>query len=74
MAKHKSLVQIGSRIRAIREARGISQEQMAMDAGLDRAYYGRIERGEVNVAALNLLKIAESLETEVGEFFPQSKR
>jgi transcriptional regulator with XRE-family HTH domain len=58
MAKIKSLVQIGSRIRAIREARGISQEQMAMDAGLDRAYYGRIERGEVNVAALNLLKIA----------------
>lgn len=74
MAKSKSLVLIGSRIRAIREARGISQEQMAMDAGLDRAYYGRIERGEVNVAALNLLKIAESLETEVGEFFPQSKR
>ncbi len=74
MAKNKSLVQIGSRIRAIREARGISQEQMAMDAGLDRAYYGRIERGEVNVAALNLLKIAKSLETEVGEFFPQGKR
>lgn len=74
MAKNKSLVQIGSRIRAIREARGISQEQMAMDAGLDRAYYGRIERGEVNVAALNLLKIANSLETEVGEFFPQGKR
>ena len=73
MAKIKSLVQIGSRIRAIREARGISQEQMAMDAGLDRAYYGRIERGEVNVAALNLLKIAASLEAEVGEFFPKSK-
>ncbi len=45
MPKNKSLVQIGSRIRAIREARGISQEQMAFDAGLDRAYYGRIERG-----------------------------
>ena len=74
MAKNKSLVQVGSRIRAIREARGISQEQMAMDAGLDRAYYGRIERGEVNVAALNLLKIAESLEAEVGEFFSKIKR
>ena len=74
MAKNRSLVQLGSRIRAIREARGISQEQMAMDAGLDRAYYGRIERGEVNVAALNLLKIADTLEVEVGEFFSQSKR
>ena len=74
MAKIKSLIQIGSKIRAIREARGISQEQMAMDAGLDRAYYGRIERGEVNVAALNLLKIAKSLEAEVGDFFPKIKR
>jgi transcriptional regulator with XRE-family HTH domain len=73
MAKNKLLVQIGSRIRAAREACGISQEQMAMDAGLDRAYYGRIERGEVNVATLNLLKTAETLETEVGEFFPKSK-
>lgn len=45
-----------------------------MDAGLDRAYYGRIERGEVNVAALNLLKIAETLQSEVGEFFPKGKR
>lgn len=74
MAKNKSLVQIGSRIRAIREARDISQEQMAMDASWDRAYYGRIERGEVNVAALNLLKIAETSETEVGEFFPKVNR
>lgn len=74
MAKNKLLVQVGSRIRVIREARGVSQEQMAMDAGLDRAYYGRIERGEVNVAALNLLKIADALETEVGEFFPKSNR
>jgi transcriptional regulator with XRE-family HTH domain len=74
MAKIKSLVQIGCQIRAIREARGISQEQMAMEAGLDRAYYGRIERGEVNVAALNLLKIAETLESQVGEFFPKEKR
>lgn len=41
---------------------------------MDRAYYGRIERGEVNVAVLNLLKIAGALETEVGAFFPKSKR
>ena len=47
---------------------------MAMHAGLDRAYYGRIERGEVNVAALNLLKIAEALKTEVGDFFPKISR
>ena len=45
-----------------------------MDAGLDRAYYGRVERGEANVAALNLLKIAEALHAVVGEFFPRKQR
>jgi len=61
---------MGSRIRAIRESHGLSQEEMAMKAGLDRAYYGRVERGEANVASLNLLKIAETLSVEVGDFFP----
>jgi transcriptional regulator with XRE-family HTH domain len=74
MVKHKSLVAVGMKIRAVRESRGLSQEQAAMDAGLDRAYYGRVERGEANVAALNLLKIAEALDTDVGEFFPSQVR
>jgi transcriptional regulator with XRE-family HTH domain len=68
--RSKSLIQIGKRIRAIRKARGLSQEQMAMEAGLDRAYYGRVERGEANVAALNLLRIAKALDVDVGQFFP----
>ena len=42
-----------------------------MEADLDRAYYGRIERGLVNVSALNLLKIAKVLKAGVGDFFPE---
>ena len=42
-----------------------------MEADLDRAYYGRIERGQVNVSALNLLKIAKVLKADVGDFFPK---
>jgi len=45
-----------------------------MKAGLDRAYYGRVERGEANVAALNLSKIAETLGVDVGDFFPRPRR
>ncbi len=33
---------------------------------------GGLKGGEVNVAALNLLKIAKSLDAKVGEFFQQS--
>ena len=73
MAKNKLLVQIGSRIRAVREAQGLSQEETAMKASLDRAYYGRVERGEANVAALNLLKIADTLGVDVGNFFPRHR-
>lgn len=67
--KDPVLVAIGSRIRAVREARGISQEDFAALAGLDRSYYGGVERGERNVAALNLVKVALALRAEVGELF-----
>ena len=51
-------------------ARGISQEDFAAEAGLGRSYYGGVERGERNVSALNLMRIADALSVEVGELFP----
>jgi transcriptional regulator with XRE-family HTH domain len=65
-----SLIAIGKKIRALREDSGFTQESFADHAGLDRAYYGAIERGERNLAALNLIKIASALEVQVGELFP----
>lgn len=73
MQKHPQLIAIGSRIRELREEAGCSQEQFAVDAGLDRAYYGGIERGERNVAALNLIAIAKALNVTVGDLFPSEK-
>ncbi|HAT1824799.1 TPA: helix-turn-helix domain-containing protein [Legionella pneumophila] len=68
--KHPSLTKLGSRIRELRKARGFSQEAFAAEVGLDRTYMGSIERGERNVAALNLVRIAKCLKVEVGELFP----
>ena len=65
------LLALGRKIRALREDKEISQEEMAARAKLDRAYYGGIERGERNVAALNLIKISVALNVEVGELFPK---
>lgn len=70
MDKHPHLIALGKRIRELRKGRGFSQEGFAAEAGLDRAYYGGIERGERNVAALNLIQIALCLDVEVGELFP----
>lgn len=61
---------MGQRLRALREARGLSQENFALEAGIARSYYGGIERGLRNVAAVNLIRIAAALGVEVGELFP----
>ncbi len=68
--KQPALVALGQQIRKVRESRNISQEDFAAQAGIDRSYYGSIERGLRNVAALNLMRIATALEVEVGELFP----
>ena len=70
MSKDPHLVALGAKIRAVRLAKGFSQEAFAAEAGLGRSYYGGIERGERNVAALNLMLIAKVLGVEVGELFP----
>ena len=64
------LVAFGRRIRSAREARGWSQEDLAYEAGLDRTYIGGIERGERNIALLNLNKLAQALDESFGNFFP----
>ena len=68
--KHPALVKLGARIRELREAKGFSQESFAAEVELDRTYVGGIERGERNIAALNLIRIAKTLKVEVGELFP----
>lgn len=61
MAKRDQLIQFGMAVRKLRKGKGISQEELADAAGLDRSYVGGIERGERNVALLNILKIAAGL-------------
>ena len=70
MQTHKHLVLIGKNIRELRSHGGFSQEGFAMEVGLDRAYYGGVERGERNISSLNLIKIAAALNVEVGDLFP----
>lgn len=57
----KYLQAFGAHLRALRKAAGFSQDDFALEIGLDRIYMGGVERDERNVALLNLHKIAESL-------------
>jgi transcriptional regulator with XRE-family HTH domain len=57
----------GDRVRSRREALGLSQERLAELAGLHRNYVGSLERGERNVALVNITKLAEALEVDPAE-------
>lgn len=59
--------EFGQRIRQMRLAMGLSQEQLAEATGLHRTYVGSLERGERNVALLNILALAKGLKTDPGE-------
>ena len=59
----------GARLKALRKARKLSQEAVALSCDLDRSYVGRIERGKANVSLVNIERIAEALGVGAGEFF-----
>jgi len=60
-----ALVKIGEFIRRTRKVRGLSQELLAVDAGVDRSYMGGIERGEHNLTVMTLIRIAAALDCKV---------
>ncbi len=64
---HPAIEQFGGRVRLRRLALGLSQEKLAEVSGLHRTYVGSLERGERNVALLNILRLAVALEVEPGE-------
>lgn len=60
---------IGERIRAIRKAKGLTQQQLAELSGLDDAYIGSVERGERNFSVDTLEKITIGLKVSVYQLF-----
>ncbi len=63
------LQQVGFRIRELRISRGLTQSELAKSCGLHRTFIGSVERGERNVAILNLRLIAKSLRVSLIELF-----
>lgn len=53
--------QFGAAIARIRKDKHISQEQLALMAGIDRSYMGRIERGEQSISLDKIWSIADAL-------------
>ena len=62
-------IRFGKAVRSRRARLGVSQEEFADMCGLDRTYIGGIERGERNLALVNIEKIARTFKVSLSELF-----
>lgn len=61
------VLQFALRMKACREAKGISQEKLAEYAKLHRTYIGSIERGEKIPSLVTVVKISKALNINISE-------
>lgn len=62
-------LKIGRRIKELREAKGISQKDLAYDSDLDRSYIASVENGQRNISIVNIEKISTALGVTLKQFF-----
>jgi transcriptional regulator with XRE-family HTH domain len=67
MDEEAILRELGSRIRAQRKRIGLTQEELALVAGVDRSYFGAVERGERNVTFMVLYRLCVALRCDVAQ-------
>lgn len=61
--------EIGSRIKELRKAQGLSQEKLALLANLDRTYLAGVESGRRNISVIKLETIINALNCSFSDFF-----
>lgn len=66
-ARDPALVAFGSAVRAARLVQGVSQEELAHLAGVDRSYMSSIERGGQNLGLVVARRIAQALGIALAE-------
>jgi transcriptional regulator with XRE-family HTH domain len=62
-------LQFGLRIKELRLKKGLSQEALALKAGIDRTYMTSVENGKRNVSIKNIEKILSALEISFSDFY-----
>jgi len=60
---------IGQSIKKLREAKGLSQKEVALSCKMDTGHYSRIENDKSDPALSSLTKIAKALGVDVAELF-----
>ena len=60
---------VGSRIKALRAKKGLTQEELSERVGINPKYLSSIERGKENPTFNTLIALSESLSVDFGEMF-----
>jgi transcriptional regulator with XRE-family HTH domain len=64
----------GATVKAIRQERGLSQEAAALAARIDRAYYGKVERGLKSPTLGTVWKFSDGLGIRPSELLARTER
>ena len=59
----------GNRIKQLRQERALSQERLALNAGITPTYLGLVERGKKNATVATIEAICDALHISLAEFF-----
>lgn len=74
VGKKRKSNNFGEAVREARTANGLTQEELASRAGLDRSYIGGVERGERNPTLSVIERIAEGIGISLPELFSYSAK
>ena len=65
----ETIEKIGERIVELRKAKGLSQQQFAYEADMERTYLNHIEKGRKNISIATLEKVIKGLGVSLPAFF-----
>ena len=66
-------INLGKNIRAVRKAAGLTQLDIEVRTGIDRADISKIENGKKNIELYTIVKLAEAMEAKLHQFFPKKQ-
>jgi transcriptional regulator with XRE-family HTH domain len=72
LARQKYTQIVGNNIRAIREKKGIKQDELSAMCGFYRTYINLVEQAKRSPSSYSLYRIAKALRVDVGDLYPST--
>jgi transcriptional regulator with XRE-family HTH domain len=69
LTKHEVVYLIGSKVRNIREKKGLTIARLAFEVGIESKQLIRIELGQINTSLFQIYRIANALSVQMYELF-----